>query len=231
VTRNGPDEKDRCDGIDQRQQQTTVERWGRPERRRRAQPESAREQCAVRHAGIAEETIHRVEHRRQPPRIALRRQTAACQVPAQAIIGGTFVRSRPRQDGGIASEDHPERDATAGDSKHRQRRHRGIEMGARLCNQQRQHQHQDAGNEAANGVGRDAAVEWLTHASLVRAAVGGGRCGLSPGGAPALGQVRKHRGARLTDVAERGVVVTAHVAQVLDEAALQVRVVRTVRCR
>lgn len=68
---NGPD-----DWVEQCEKQTAIEGGGCPKRRGRSQPESARKQRPVRHAGIAEEVVNRVEEVGQQPGVEARRRAA-----------------------------------------------------------------------------------------------------------------------------------------------------------
>jgi hypothetical protein len=83
---NGPNEENRCDGVDEGEKHAAVEGGRRPQRRRRPQPEGARKQRPVRHAGIAEEALDPIEESTQPFRIEPRREIAPGEARPQLVI-------------------------------------------------------------------------------------------------------------------------------------------------
>jgi hypothetical protein len=83
---NGPNGKNRRDGIDQGEKQAAVEGGRRPQRRRCPQPEGARKKRPVRHAHIAEKALDPIEESGQPFRIEPRREIAPGEARAQLVV-------------------------------------------------------------------------------------------------------------------------------------------------
>jgi hypothetical protein len=83
---NGPDEKNRHDGIDQGEKQAAVEGRRCPQRRGRLQPEGARKQRPVRHARIAKKALDPIQEFAQPFRIEPRREIAPGEARAELVI-------------------------------------------------------------------------------------------------------------------------------------------------
>ena len=121
---DGPDGKDRGDGIDQGEQQAAVEGGRRPKRRRFLQPEGARKQRPVRHARIAKEALDLIEESSQPFRVEPRREIAPGKARAEPVIVLALQRAcrrRPlrqnaeiifideRSEGGAKPLDHEDR--------------------------------------------------------------------------------------------------------------------------
>jgi hypothetical protein len=90
---NGPNGKNRRDGIDQGEKQAAVEGGRRPQRRRCPQPEGARKKRPVRHAHIAEKALDPIEESGQPFRIEPRREIAPGEARAQLVIVLALQRS------------------------------------------------------------------------------------------------------------------------------------------
>jgi hypothetical protein len=90
---DGPDEKNRRDGIDQGEQQASVERGRRPQWRRRLQPKGMRKQRPFRHAHVAEESLDPIEESGQPFRIKPRREIASIEARPQLVIVLPLKRS------------------------------------------------------------------------------------------------------------------------------------------
>jgi hypothetical protein len=83
---NGPNEKNRRDGIDQGQEQAAVEGGRRPQRRRFLQSECMCKQRSVRHTFIAEEALNPIEESGQRFRIEPRRELAPGEARPQPVI-------------------------------------------------------------------------------------------------------------------------------------------------
>jgi hypothetical protein len=82
-----PDQKDRHNRIDQRQQQAAVIGLGRPARPRRFQPESPRDRRRIVSPPVAEEPVHLVQGPAEHGVIGPRRPAADLQALAQFLVG------------------------------------------------------------------------------------------------------------------------------------------------
>jgi hypothetical protein len=73
---NSPDGENRCDRIDQGEQQAAVKGGRSPERRRGSQPKGMGEEGPVRHTSVPEEAVNPVQDGSEPLGVEPGRQVA-----------------------------------------------------------------------------------------------------------------------------------------------------------
>jgi len=107
VAGDGPDQKDRRDGVEQRQQQAAVEGERGPQRCRRPQAEGVRKQAAGSHAFVAKEPLDAGKKPVQPDGIDAGDGPALGQAPPESKVSVPLVVVRRqgtrRQHAGVSS--------------------------------------------------------------------------------------------------------------------------------
>jgi hypothetical protein len=132
MARYHPNQDDRYDRIDQRQQQATLERRRRPQRCRGLKSEEMWEQRAICHAGIAEETLHPVKEGAQALDIDTRYDIFPRKALAKRVIGcsgwASLFGSAGREDPKVAPvhDREYERAYPADNSENSRQRYRQI---------------------------------------------------------------------------------------------------------
>jgi len=89
MARYRPDQRDRCDRVDQRQQKATVECRRRPQRRGGLESEGMWKQRAIRHADIAEEPLNPIKKGAQAAVIDTCRDIFARKALAKRVVSLT----------------------------------------------------------------------------------------------------------------------------------------------